>query len=227
MKNSFKVARVIPMFNSTRPMVVIELENAPTIFRHPKLALIDLHNSGRCLRVPQDALDNGVANMHPIQKESFFLALKELAGTTVTGDTVIFQAGDKYAVTKGHPALTDVNHKAFGIKEGEFLIAEKGGHRVEGFLEFPFTAEEKLTRMLVDSQAGTNALLALFGASNTASFAVPTPVAEVVAPTIPTVMPAEAFEEYDAEQTTADATVAPEPILETATDIALGKGNKK
>jgi hypothetical protein len=216
MKNSFKVTRVVPMFNTKRPRVVLELDNAPTIFRHPKSALIDLHNSGRCLRVPQNALDNGVENMHPIQKETFFLALKELAGTTVTGDTTIFQAGDKYAVTAGHPALTDINHKSFGIKEGEYLIAEKGGHLVEGFLEFPFTSEEKLTRMLVDSQAGTNALLALFGASNTASFAVATPTVEATAPVLPTVMPSEAFEEFEEVET------AP-----TATDLAIGKATKK
>ena len=218
MKNSFKITRVVPMFNTKRPMIVFELENAKTIFRHPKLALIDLHNSGRCLKVPQSAIENGIANMHPIQQEEFFLALKDCAGAILTGDTTQFEAGDKYAVTAGHPALVDPNHKAYGIKEGEFLIAEKGGHRVEGFLEIPFTAEEKLTRMLVNSSAGTNALLSLFGSSTVASFAVP--AVEATAPVIPTVMPTEAFEEYEEEE-------SPKPMVKatvkTAMEVATGK----
>ena len=129
-----------------------------------------------------------------------------------------FEAGDKYAVTAGHPALVDPKHPAFGIKEGEFLIAEKGGHRVEGFLEIPFTAEEKLTRMLVNSSAGTNALLSLFGSSTVASFAVP--AVEAAAPVIPTVMPTEVFEEYEEEE-------SPKPVVKatvkTAMEVATGK----
>ena len=225
MKNSFKITRVIPMFNTSRPMVVFELENAKTIFRHPKLALIDLHNSGRCLKVPQSAINNGVSNMHPIQQEEFFLALKDCAGATLTGDTTIYEAGDKYIVTNGHPALTDPNHKAYGIKEGDYLIAEKGGHRVEGFLEIPFTSEEKLTRMLVNSSAGTNALLALFGSSTTASFAVPT--IEETKPELPLIMPAEAFEEYEPEiaQNVAEELInkAAKVDKKTAMEAAIGK----
>ena len=160
MKN-FQIIAVRTIFTTDRPVVVFELAGAPAILRAPKLALIDLQNSGRALKLPSNCLDGGLAYMHPAQKEVFIQALLGTVGATLSGEIDTLKAGDTYVVTKGHPALTDPTHKGFGVKEGGTLVTEKGGQWVNGFLSIPFTPAELMRKEIADASAVS--IMAMFG----------------------------------------------------------------
>ena len=224
MKQSFKILAVETKVNGVNPVIVFELEGAQAIVRRPKQALIDLQNSGRCLNVPRTALDNGIKDMHPEHYRTFITDLKECTGAILTGDITFIKAGEKYPVRAGHPALVNPNHPAYGVKEGDFLVAQKGTSYVEGFLDIPLTAVERLQNKLINSSAGTNALLAMFGVTSTESFAV---VAETPAPapiSVPTLSPEKAVAEYDEQDFPEPAgKTASKPAVKTAMDAAIGK----
>lgn len=160
---TLRIIAVRTIFQTEKPVVVFETAGGKAILRAPKLALIDLQNSGRALTLPADCLNNGLANLHPAQKQVFIQALLRTKGADLTGDITDVKAGDKYAVSKGHPALTDPNHKDFGKvkKEGDELVAEKDGTWINGFLDIPFTDKEMMRQDL--TEVGAISMLAMFG----------------------------------------------------------------
>lgn len=162
MKN-LQITGVKTIFATDKPVIVFETASGASILRAPKLALIDLQNSGRALTLPTNCLDRGLEYLHPAQKQVFVQELLRCKDATIYGNINEYKAGDTYAVTKGHPALTDPKHKDFGKvkKEGDTLIAEKDGIWIEGFLNIPFTDKEMLRQDL--TQAGAMSLMAMFG----------------------------------------------------------------
>lgn len=162
MNKALKITGVRVITKIDRPVVVFETTGGAVV-RAPKLALIDLHNSARALRLPSDCLDQGINAMHPAQREVFVMALHECIGAVLTADITDYKAGDAYAVRKGHPALTDPKHKDFGKvkKEGDTLVAEKDGRYIDGFISIPLTNEEKMINKSAD--AFGMSMMAMFG----------------------------------------------------------------
>lgn len=162
---TLKITGVRTIFATDKPVVVFQTAETIDIVRAPKLALIDLQNSARALKLPKNALDRGLSEMHPAQLEVFVKELKKCVGAELVGDITTYKAGDKYAVRAGHPALTDPKHKDFGKvkKEGDTLVAEKDGVWIEGFLDIAFTEKELFRQEM--AEVGATSMLAMFGFS--------------------------------------------------------------
>jgi hypothetical protein len=150
------ITNVKTIFTTDKPVVVFELANGEAILRAPKLALIDLQNSGRALTLPSNCLDNGLAYLHPAQKALFISSLLECRGATTTGDISTTKPGDTYV-----------------DREGNTKTIEKGGLRVEGFLSIPLTDREVMLNKTADASALVLMAMFGFGAMPTAQSSVP------------------------------------------------------
>ena len=139
---TLRIVNVRTVFNTDKPVVIFDVQGAEAVLRSPKLALIDLQNSGRALRLPSNCVDNGVASMNPMHREIFIKALKACRGAVMQGDITAIKEGDSFIVREGHPALTNPNHPSYGVKVGESIKAVKGTVWVEGFLDIPLTDAE-------------------------------------------------------------------------------------
>ena len=145
MNKSLRITGVKTIFNIERPIVVFEVQGHEPIVRNPKQALIDLQNSGRALELNVADFAGDLKYVNPALKGILTKALLRCTNATLSGDIKAFKAGDKYEITKGHPALVDKNHPMFNkVKEGDTLSAEKDGVWVEGFLSIPETQDEML-----------------------------------------------------------------------------------
>ena len=100
-------------------LVVINLTNHKPLVRSLKLFVVDLENSGR-LAVP-------AASIVSVKQPSFVNACTHLRLGTVTGEFKEHKAGEKWAITEGHPALTDATHPLFPKQIGDKVAYEKDG----------------------------------------------------------------------------------------------------
>lgn len=205
---TLKITAVRTIFATDKPVVVFQTTGGDVV-RAPKLALIDLQNSARALKLPTDCLNRGINAMHPAQREEFILALHGCVGAVLTGDITDYKAGDTYAVRAGHPALTDPKHKDFGKvkKEGDTLVAEKDGRYVDGFLSIPLTQEELFRKET--STAMATSMLAMFGFN---------------APTAPTPISQQAdVVDVEHEEITPVTATAQEAFGQAETEVKTGK----
>lgn len=150
------ITNVKTIFTTDKPVVVFELANGEAILRAPKLALIDLQNSGRALVLPSNCLDNGLNYLHPAQKATFITALLECKNATLTGEVSMTKPGDTYV-----------------DRDGTTKTIEKGGLRVEGFLNIPLTDRETTMNKVADASALVLMSMFGFGAMPTAQSSVP------------------------------------------------------
>jgi len=151
---TFQITNVKTIFSTDKPVVVFEVAGAEAILRAPKLALIDLQNSGRALKLPANCLDGGLQYLHPAQREVFILALLECKGAELIGDVHMTKPGDTYV-----------------DREGVTKTIEKGGQRVEGFLSIPYTAQEKFMRQTAEASA--TSFMAMFGFGSAPTIQLP------------------------------------------------------
>jgi hypothetical protein len=151
----FKITNVKTIFRTDKPVIVFELANGEAILRSPKLALIDLQNSFRALKLPNNCLDNGIAYAHPAQLETFMLSLNACVGADLTGDIINVKEGDAYV-----------------DQQGTTKFITKAGLRVSsGFLSIPFTQAEIMRREL--AEAGATTMMSMFGFGTAPSMSMP------------------------------------------------------
>jgi hypothetical protein len=209
MKN-FKIVAVRPIFNAKgiNPMVVIDVVGFEKgIVRTPKMILIDLHNSGRALSIPENAFDGLPRQWNAFDKEDLIDALHECVGAEVSGDITPVKAGDKYIVDANSSVVKNKNNPLYGkYKIGESAPVQKDGMRVVGFLTIAKTMEERQVRANAREYARTQTRMfgaSSFGASSSGSSSSETPEFEE--------NETNDFEEFEDVEETADA------VMEKAT----------
>ena len=162
MKKSLQIVAVRPILNIDKPIIVLEVLGHEAIVRNPKQMLTDLQNSGRALDIHPKAFHNGYENADGITKGAFISACHEIQGATLTADVKAFKAGDIYELTEGHPLVVSGQAKV-----GDKQKAEKDGVWVEGFMQIPLTADERLDNKIANKFAEAMLRLRGFGAPQT------------------------------------------------------------
>lgn len=170
METTKQITGVKVITGIAKPIIVFTLAGHPDVARNPKQALTDLQNSGRALDIAS------------VNDPRFAKALHSCVGALLSGDLRIFKAGDEYAITENHPALTDSNHPLFGkVKLGDKQRAENDGVWVEGFLSIPLTLAERQMEMNAGAYASIMAQFMGFGVPVVAN-TVTAPASETFVP---------------------------------------------
>lgn len=153
---TLKISQVKTIFSDKveKPIVVFVTVQGIEIARTPKQALLDLQNSGRALNLSPNLFDRGLGGVSVQDLGLFKKALFACVGAEVSGEIKPFKKGDTFIYTEGHPALTDRNHKNFGVKLGDKGVAESDGVWVEQFLSIPETQQEALVDAIATKTAG-------------------------------------------------------------------------
>jgi len=148
-------------------LVVINLTNHKPLVRSLKLFVVDLENSGR-LAVP-------AASIVSVKQPSFVNACTHLRLGTVTGEFKEHKAGEKWAITEGHPALTDATHPLFPKQIGDKVAYEKDGTDIapSTFLTLSVSREreeiEAISAAIVESRNNNSMGSYTFGNSGNGS----------------------------------------------------------
>lgn len=159
---SFKITAVRSILTAkdVRPMIIFDVVGQEKgIVRIPKMALIDLHNSGRALNIPERAFDGDVKSWNMLYKSIFLNELRKCVGAVITGDIVPVKKGDTYIV--------DANSTAFKNKTakiGEKAVVKQDGMRVTGFLTIPFSEQHE--QRIANAEAYALVQMSFFGADD-------------------------------------------------------------
>lgn len=159
---TFQVISVEPIVKAkVRPFVgltIVVNGVEERIARSFKQILLDLHNSGHALSIPDTLFDNGYDKANPQAREKVLKSLRRLIGKTGFADISIREIGDEYEATEISSKV--VNGEA---KVGDTLKVEKR-HAVinDGFITFsPLSLQEEM-RERMDSVSDISFMQAMF-----------------------------------------------------------------
>ena len=116
------------------------------IARSCKQALLDLHKSARASNIPANLFNNGLESANPTLFNQFAVEVRKLTGKVGMAEIEFYEAGAEYVASEVSTAV-----KEGTAKIGDILYTEKKGSRIEGFMNFPLSAEEQIIQQMIDS----------------------------------------------------------------------------